>query len=143
MGVEGLSPHSLTYLLSLPPGCYLALHECEVVLRAVLPGQRKPGRSDPSPSGLLTLPSIMESTCHHLPSGCDRTLQERSAGAKDLAASGGCKDADSSRYRPSPRLHPQLPIPRPVLPCLLLSLPLSADSWACFIEAQKEALLWG
>lgn len=29
--------------------------------------------------------------------------------------------------------------PSHVLPCLLLS----ADSWACFMEAQKEALLWG
>lgn len=27
--------------------------------------------------------------------------------------------------------------------CLLLHLQLCADSWACFTEAQKEALVWG
>lgn len=114
-----------------------------MVLRTALPEQREPGRSHPSPRGRLTLQSIAESVCCHLWSGWDRTPQKRSPGAEDLVASGGCKDAASSRYRPSPRPPPQLPILRPVLPCLLLSLHLSADSWACFIEAQKEALLWG
>lgn len=36
-----------------------------------------------------------------------------------------------------------VPHPTSVLPRLLLSLHLGADSWACFIEAEKEALLWG
>lgn len=71
---------------------------------------------------------------------CEGMFLGRYSGAKVLQTSGAARmwaPPDASPAHPS---QPLLPILYSV--CLMLHPQLSADSWACFTEAQKEALVW-
>lgn len=48
----------------------------------------------------------------------------------------------TSRSQPSPSLTQPVSAPRPAFCLPDAPSQLSADSWACFTEAQKEALVW-
>lgn len=90
----------------------------------------------------MTHSSFVESICHQLWSGRDRTLLERSAGQRPCSGwrLQGC-GFFQALAQTAPRPIPGSPFH--TLPFLLLRPHLSADSWASFIEAQNEALVWG
>lgn len=91
---------------------------------------------------LPNLLSIMEPVSPPLWSHCAGPLK-RSAGAKMLQPLEAARMWVLPGVGPAPLLPASAPHPTFHSPCLLFSLHLSADSWACFIEAQEEALVWG
>lgn len=140
---RGLPP-PLTYLLSIPAGYYLGLPVCKVVLRpSYLGGGMWPIRcasykfTNPLKHSGVNLPSSVE--C------CDRTLPEIPPRAKILQLPEepqGCGFFQAWAQPPPstsacPHPTPHVPSPPRQL-CLLLSLHLGADSWACFIKARKR-----
>lgn len=84
--------------------------------------------------------SIMESICHHLWNSCDKTLLQDLQGrwSRSHWRLRGC--AFFQRPAPCP---PSSSVPHHTSCLPVAQSMLSADSWACFIEARRQALFGG